>query len=99
MWSWACEKSKSSRRLLQEGVRAGWYKRWCCFLACFTAKAVACSLVGHRGPAGSRDQVPFAHEVLTEERYTVWYWDVHLTVFLVVQKKVLNVVRDVVLWM
>ena len=36
-----------------------------------TAKAVACSLVGHRGSPGSGDQVPCAHEVLTEARYLV----------------------------
>ena len=36
-----------------------------------TAKAVACSLVGYRGSPGSGDQVPSAHEVLTEARYLV----------------------------
>ena len=71
LWCLACEKSKSSLRLLQGSVRAGWYRRWCCVLACTTAKAVACSLVGHRGSPGSGDQVPSAHEVLTEARYLV----------------------------
>ena len=49
LWCLACEKSKSSPRLLQGSVRVGWYRRWCCLLACSTAKAVACSLAGHRG--------------------------------------------------
>ena len=69
LWCLACEKSKSSPRLLQGSARVGWYRRWCCLLACSTAKAVACSLAGHRGSLGSGDQVPSAHEVLTEARY------------------------------
>ena len=68
LWCLACEKSKSSPWLLQGSARLGWYRRWCCLLACSTAKAVACSLVGHRGSPGSGDQVPSAHEVLTEAR-------------------------------
>ena len=71
LWCLACEKSKSSPRLLQGSARVGWYRTWCCLLACSTAKAVACSLVGHRGSPGSGDQVPSAHEVLTEARYLV----------------------------
>ena len=71
LWCLACEKSNSSPRLLQGSARVGWYRRWCCLLACSTAKAVACSLVGHRGSPGSGDQVPSAHEVLTEVRYLV----------------------------
>ena len=58
-------------RLLQGSVRFGWCRRWCCLLACSTAKAVACSLVGHRGSPGSGDQVPSAHEVLTEAGHLV----------------------------
>ena len=65
------EKSKYSPRLLQGSVRVGWCRRWCCFLACSTGKAVACSLVGHRGSLGSGDQVPSVYEVLTEARYLV----------------------------
>ena len=65
LWCLACEKSKSSPRLLQGSVRVGWYRRWCCLLACSTAKAVACSLVGHRGSPRSGDQVPSAHSVWT----------------------------------
>ena len=40
-WCLACEKSKSSPRLLQGSVRVGWYRRWCCVSACSTAKAVS----------------------------------------------------------
>ena len=71
LWCLACEKSKASPKLLQESVRAGWYRRWCCLLACSVAKAVASSLVEQRGSPGSGDQVPSAHEVLSDARYLV----------------------------
>ena len=37
LWCLACEKSKSFPRLWEVSVRVGWYKRWCCCLACSTA--------------------------------------------------------------
>ena len=66
----ACEKSKSSPRLLQGSVRVGWC-RWCCLLACSMVKAVACCLGWAPRIPGVSDQVPSAHGVLTESRYLV----------------------------
>ena len=62
--SLACEKSRSEARVLRGSVRTAWYRRWCCFLACAAAKAVALSLLERRGVPGVGDDPPTAHEVV-----------------------------------
>ena len=52
LWSLACEKSLSEARVMRGSVRAAWYRRWCCLLACAAAKAVALSLLERRGVPG-----------------------------------------------
>ena len=63
LWSLACEKSRSEARVLRKSVRAAWYRRWCCLLACAAAKAVA-SLLERRGVLGVGDDPPTTHEVV-----------------------------------
>ena len=64
LWALACEKSRSEARVLRGSVRAAWYRRWCCLLACSAAKAVAMSLLEHRVVPGAGDNPPSAHEVV-----------------------------------
>ena len=65
LWSLACEKSRSEARVLRGSVRAAWYRRWSCLLACAAAKAVAMSLLERRGVPGAGDEPPSAHEVVS----------------------------------
>ena len=51
LWSLACEKSRSEATVLRKSVRAAWYRRWCCLLACAEAK-VALSLLERRRVPG-----------------------------------------------
>ena len=64
LWSLACEKSRSEVRVLRGSVRAAWYRRWCCILACSAAKAVVMSLLERRGVPGAGDKPPSSHEVV-----------------------------------
>ena len=63
--SLACAKSRSEARVLRGSVRAAWYRRWSCLLACAAAKAVAMSLLERRGVPGAGDEPPTAHEVVS----------------------------------
>ena len=65
LWSLACEKSRSEARVLRGSVRAAWYRRWSCLLACAAAKAVAMSLLERRGVPGAGDEPSSAHEVVS----------------------------------
>ena len=65
LWSLACEKSRSEARVLRGSVRAAWYRRWSCLLACAAAKAVAMSLLERRGVPEAGDKPPSAHEVVS----------------------------------
>ena len=91
LWALACEKSRSEARVLRKSVRAAWYRRWCCLLACAAAKAVALSLLERRGVPGVGDDPPTTHEVVAATFREAWFslfW-IDLTVHIssIVKKK------------
>ena len=71
LWSLACAKATSVPRRMYGSARAAWYRRWTCLLACSSAKAVACCLLGKEGSPGAGDQVPSVNDVVADARFLV----------------------------
>ena len=68
---WPVKKSRSEARVVRGGVRAAWYRRWCCLLACSAAKAVAMS-PGAQGGPGSWGQPTLSAEVVAATFRELW---------------------------